>query len=328
MSGFLMVPINENGVVVDTNIATNAANAMAPDIDLNEIFLYSHGWSTDADGAMTLYNRFSIEFSRFLVGRPVPAGLRAVAGLLSVGIHWPSEIVEDGSNVPDAFAKIIGMVQPLTLYSMERRADAVGMHGVYSVLRQFITNWQPRNRALQLPLRINLLGHSFGCKVIAAAVQAIADDLVSRKIEPKVDLLWNVVLIEPAFQTNNLSPGGCYEDLAGMPNLRLLVTTSQEDTALTEAFPLAHRIVDFFGVDSALGATGPDDKTVAAFGGATHLPIVPGFSLAQSKAATTKLVVADLTPLHRANPNRSGWGGHHSDFNYSEVYALVAGFLF
>jgi hypothetical protein len=69
MSGFLMVPINENGVVVDTNIATNAANAMAPDIDLNEIFLYSHGWSTDADGAMTLYNRFSIQFSRSLVGR-------------------------------------------------------------------------------------------------------------------------------------------------------------------------------------------------------------------------------------------------------------------
>src|SRR5579885_342942 len=144
MPAFMMVPINANGVVIDQNIATNATNAMSAVLNYNDIYVYSHGWSTDANGAMTLYNRFSIEYMAWLAtnmqGHPAH-------GSLSVGIHWPSELTEEGGNVPPAFAALLGSIQPLTFYTMEKRADTTGTHGVYAVLRQLISSWTPRQPA-------------------------------------------------------------------------------------------------------------------------------------------------------------------------------------
>jgi len=327
MPAFLMVPINANGVVIDTNIATNAKNAMGAALNNSDVYVYSHGWSTDASGAMTLYNRFSIEYMSWLAQN---TQAHPAHGALSVGIHWPSELTEEGGNVPPAFAAILGAVQPLTFYTMEKRADTTGMHGVYAVLRQIITNWAPRPNAPAGPqtLTINLIGHSFGCKVVTSAVEAIYEDLDSGKLATAADLRFNVVLIQAAFENKQLDPKNCYGDI-GKLKLRMLVTKSQKDTALTKAFPLAHKIVDFFGHPApALGAEGPTPETVVTFGSADEIAISPGFTAAQAAACKKRLVVADLTPLHAANPDGdSEWGGHHSDFNHPEVYALVAGFL-
>ena len=128
---------------------------------------------------MTLYNRFSIEYMAWLaenVAMPHP-----VHGALSVGIHWPSELTEEGGNVPPAFASLLGAVQPLTFYTMEKRADTTGTHGVYAVLRQLVANWSPRAGAVDASakqmLRLNLIGHSFGCKVVTSAIEALYEDL-------------------------------------------------------------------------------------------------------------------------------------------------------
>jgi len=330
VAGYLMVPINSNGVVVDLNIAENAKTAMDASLDLNDIFLYSHGWSTDADGAMTLYNRFSIEFMRWLARNP-RAGTHP-HGALSVGIHWPSELTEEGGIVPKAFADILGAVQPLTFYTMEKRADTTGTHGVYAVLRQLIQNYVPRAATggeAPPALRIHLIGHSFGCKVVTAAVEAVYEDIASGTMLPPAGLSFNVVLIQAAFENKQLDVAKCYGDLEKL-NLRMLVTTSQKDTALTKAFPMAHRLVDFFNLDPApaLGAAGPTPATKNAFGGADDINVGPNFSVTASANCTKRLVVADLTDLHAAHTESdSQWGGHHSGFSHDEVYALVAGFL-
>jgi len=330
MSAFLMVPINANGVVMDADIAGNAANAMSAALNISDVFVYSHGWSTDADGAMTLYNRFSIEFMHWLADNP--AGPALTHSALSVGIHWPSELTEDSGSVPPAFAAVLDKVQPLTFYTMEKRADSTGTHGVYAVLRQLISNYSrppvlpPASAA---PLTINLIGHSFGCKVVTSALEAIYADLKTGKLQsPLQGLRFRLVLIQGAFENKQLDPKACYGDVAAL-DIQMLVTTSQLDSALVSAFPLAHRLVDFFGDPApALGAAGPTAATIAAFGGADQLSIVPAFDTTLASAATERLVVADLTPLHAAHPeNDNQWGGHHSDFNHPEVYALIAGFL-
>ncbi|MDP9024961.1 MAG: hypothetical protein M3N13_06300, partial [Candidatus Eremiobacteraeota bacterium] len=245
MPAFLMVPINANGVVTDSNIATNAQNAMGAALNVSDIYLYSHGWSTDATGAMTLYNRFSIEYLRWLAEYatlPADGTPHSAHGALSVGIHWPSQLTEEGGNVPPEFAKLLGAVQPLTFYTMEKRADTTGTHGVYAVLRQLITNWAPHGAATeqQQILRVNVIGHSFGCKVVTSAIEALYEDLHSGKLETAADLRFNVVLIQAAFENKQLDPKACYGDVESL-NLRMLVTTSQKDTALTQAFPLAHK---------------------------------------------------------------------------------------
>ncbi len=56
MSHFITVPINENGIVYDTGMNQVVQEAMSVDpFGFNDVFLYSHGWGTDADAALDEY---------------------------------------------------------------------------------------------------------------------------------------------------------------------------------------------------------------------------------------------------------------------------------
>jgi hypothetical protein len=161
MAQFLMLPTNENGLITDTDILTlDLLTALKAPFNFSEIFLYSHGWCTDATGAMQSYNKFGIGFAKTLL-----EGLTQATSLpshLAVGIHWPSMMSEDPSSPLNA-------LEPLSFYSMEKRADTVGEHAGYSFLRTLLEN----NTSIQ---RINLIGHSFGCKVVLSTLQEIAND--------------------------------------------------------------------------------------------------------------------------------------------------------
>jgi hypothetical protein len=118
------------------------------------------------------------------------------------------------------------------------------------------------------------------------------------------------------------------------PNLRLLVTTSQEDLALKVAYPAAHIINPFRGMQyrQALGCIGPTQTVVGQFGGMTPIAVNSGFTRQTVTAcAGSRLVKADVTGIHRApnNPYKpDAFSGHHSDIFRSEVYDLIAGFVF
>lgn len=143
-------------------------------------------------------------------------------------------------------------------------------------------------------------------------------------------------MLEPATDYDNLEPGDTYGNVADLANLRLLLTKSQKDECLTTWYPAASRIANLFrGLEPtpALGAHGPSDKTVEAFGGQAPVSVDSGFTIVESAAAGGRLVVADLTPIHTArsvgNPAAYDGGicGSHSDMFLPEVYNLIGGFF-
>lgn len=330
MSNYLTIPINENGIVVDANIDDLIKAAMSKSFSFSDIYIYSHGWSLDATRMMEWYNRFSIEFNKRIIDRtasqsnafsepPAPHGL-------GVGIHWPSMISEDASNLLD-------YLQQLTFYTMEKRADSVGTHGVYSVLRLILQS----PNLQQLPkVRIYLIGHSFGCKVVSSALEQIYQDVKGGVFTMPSNVSMNVVLLQAAFSADELDAQGCYADIERL-HLRLLITHSDLDKACGKWFDDAHLNINFFHSPNqgrrALGAVGPTQTTKDAMGGADFVEVASGFDAQAMKALTQRLIDANLTPVHRAhdqaNPSSNDkWSGHHSDIFIPEIYNMIAGFFY
>jgi hypothetical protein len=198
--------------------------------------------------------------------------------------------------------------------------------------------------------RINLLGHSFGCKVVLSALQDIYTDTRNGTIEVPDGTSFNVVLLEPATDNDNLEDGDIYGHVKNLPNLRMLITTSQQDKALTIWFHAAgalanilHRpiegIVDIFDFTKppyALGAKGPTQTTIDQFTQAgkpfAQVSVDENFNATKLHQVSAGLLVADLTPIHTLRAQQhlysGGFAGSHSDINFDQVYQLVCGFLF
>ena len=328
MAHYITVPINENGIVFDTqmNLVVSEAIAVAP-FAFRDVYVYSHGWSTNADGALDQYNKFSVDFARLVLisGTQTPH-LFAAPPLdsLGVGIHWPSEITEDPTSPLNA-------VQLLTFYTMEHRADAVGNNAVYTMLRLML---QARN-GTGLPLRIMMIGHSFGCKVVLSALQALKVDIDGGTVPLPPGTLFNVVLLEAATDNDNLEPRDIYGKVSQFPQLRLLMTTSSLDTALRTWFPAAGQLANLFHpAPAALGFAGPTPATCApaVFGAAANVAVVPGFTASDLSGIANRLIVADLSPVHQQRATNGTWNGgfsgSHSDISFDEVYQLICGFFY
>lgn len=327
MSHYITVPVNQNGLIFDSTMNLVVADAVAPTpFAFQDVFLYSHGWSTDADRALDLYNQFSIELAKQIL---LTAGSGTLVNpprnSLGIGIHWPSEITED-PNSP------LNDLQLFTFYTMEHRADAVGKNAVYSMLRLLLS----ARADDPLPLRLFLLGHSFGCKVVCAALNDLQVDIENQTILRPPNLSFRVVLLQPATDQDNLESADIYGSVSSIVNLRMLITTSSLDQALNFWYPKASGLANFFHgrqPTPALGAAGPTAATIAAFGGSTLLTVPTGFTAAQSAAPKTPLLVADLSQAHQARVTNGdyttgGISGSHSDINFTEVYQLVMGFIF
>lgn len=330
MSHYITVPINENGIIFDTEMNAVIAEAIAAaPFGFEDIYVYSHGWSTDAFLALDEYNRFSVDLAKTILLAGAGAGqvlANPPRASLGIGIHWPSEITEDPASPLNA-------LQLFTFYSMEHRADAVGKNAVYAMLRLILSN----RAADSLPLRLFLLGHSFGSKVVCAALNDLQVDIANGTIPTPANLSFRVVLLEAATDCTNLDPGDIYGAISTIKNLRLLLTTSMLDAALQTWYAKAGQLANLFhhgDPTPALGAAGPAAAAQTAFGGATAIAVAPGFNAATIQAIpnTVRLITADLTPVHQARVAaqlwNGGFGGSHSDINFAEVYQLVMGFLF
>ena len=327
MSHHITIPINENGIIFDGAMSGVIAEAIAVSpFGFDDVYVFSHGWSTDAYRALDEYNKFSVELARQLLvlGAQAPGPFaKPPRDSLSIGIHWPSEITEDPNSDLNA-------LQLFTFYTMEHRADAVGRNAVYSIIRSLL---QARANTSS-PLRIFLLGHSFGCKVVCSALQDVQTDIANKTIGVAAGTSFRVVLLEPATDHDNLDPGDVYGDVSKIDGLRLLLTTSSLDLALTRWYVLAGKAANVFKTpEQALGAAGPTQATVDAFGGSDAVSVAPGFAPADTARLTKRLVVADLTPVHQARKDQGisegdKFSGSHSDINFSEIYNMISGFFF
>jgi hypothetical protein len=298
------------------------AMAVSP-FAFEDVFIYSHGWSTDPMQMMDEYNRFSVEFvSRTLTFQGASPGFpNPPRDALSVGIHWPSEITEDPNSPLNA-------LQLLTFYTMEHRADVVGRNAVYSMLRLILAS----RVAANLPLRIFMLGHSFGCKVVCAALQDMQTDVAGGTIVVPPNTQFRVVLLEPATDCDNLEATDIYGSVSEIANLRILMTKSQCDTALTKWYVDAGRVTNLFDPKRALGDAGPTQDTITAFNGADAFSVDPSLTSSTMFQYSQNLIVADLTAMHTSRASQGlysgGLSGSHSDINFDQVYYMVSGFLY
>ena len=322
MSHYITVPIDANGVIdPDEQIADIITKAMSPAFGCEDVFIYSHGWWTGADAALKEYNVATTDFIFSIKQNAGPFTQPPQTPFL-IGIHWPSMLSDD----PNA---LLNKAEVLSFYAMEKRADDIGEEGLYAILRLLF----PAIAATGKNIRINLFGYSFGCKVVCSAFEKLAEN----KVAIPANVLFNVILLEAAFSTNALDKGGYYEQVIPMfgQSMRMLISHSDEDLALKNAFPAAHDL-NLFAVaasKSALGYTGPTPTTIGGFPSNSSLSVAWGSTFVGHLPApvhTPTLIVADLTPIHSDPQNtfNGGLSGHHSDIFLPEIYDLMSWFLF
>ena len=141
------------------------------------------------------------------------------------------------AGLKDTVAGVIGAARRIanfaTYYQMKERAGTVGRTGLSQVLRQL--------RSEKPALRLHLIGHSFGARVITAAVDAFDDNT------PAVTL----TLVQGAYSHNGLAENfdgdkndGFFRKVISKKRASgpILITHTKNDTAVGVAYPLASRL--------------------------------------------------------------------------------------
>jgi hypothetical protein len=319
MTHFLTVPINANGIITDVHIGAEINQAAVSPFAFTDVFLYSHGWWTNATASMADYNNFSIGFARNLqdLFQKSPASVPKITSkfsALSIGLHWPSMLSEDDDS-------IVNFAQAASFFTMEYRADDVGETAGYGLLRLLL-----QSRPGAAPFRFHLLGHSFGCRVVLSTLEQLTEDTNILGLADQAE--WNIVLIQAAADYDSLGLGGLYENvLPKFPQAKVLITKSDNDLALNKWYPRAQDLAHLFkGGVPAMGAAGPFGSPPP--GSLQSISIGPG----SVPTPTGKYVVADLTPLHQARVTQGTavvdtFSGQHSDIYLDEIYKLLSLFL-
>ncbi len=175
------------------------------------------------DSAETLFDSLEDE-----VVAPAPRG---VGGATAVGSAGGAAGLGDLFRGAKAAARRLANFA--TYYRMKARAGDVGAGGAAAVLH--------RCRQQNAALRLHLVGHSFGGRVVTAAANALEPDT------PAV----TITLLQAAYSHNGLS--GDYDDRGSPGFFRrvvsekrvsgpIVITHTKNDTAVGIAYPLASRI--------------------------------------------------------------------------------------
>lgn len=143
---------------------------------------------------------------------------------------------------------LLDVFRTFTFWEMKARAAVVGMTGLYPVLMTIRQTLRVHNRQV----RINLLGHSFGAKLLTAAITPAAGDV--RLGGPFVDtlVLLQAAFSQFAFSSNIPVESGAVGYYAPMLERRLVanplvVIYSEHDTANRLFYPAGMRLAAPFG---------------------------------------------------------------------------------
>ena len=188
---------------------------------------------------------------------------------LVIGIEWPS----------------VG-----EFYSSQTLADTVGQHAGATLIQACMEHADG-------PIEFVLIGHSFGCRVVCNSLCNVTDGMQGVTVK--------LVLLEAAFENNDLDLGRKYRPVVYLPT-SILATTSEGDTALRDCFPAAERLMNWFASDvQAFGYAGPTDATKADFG--------------------PRLTALDITDWQE----KQEWFSldRHSQIYLPELFAAVAEFI-
>ncbi len=249
---------------------------------VKEIFCFAHGWNTSVEAARGLYERFFADF---------PEANYAVAGIFwpslefGGGAAWRPELraladPEDG--VEDLIRRIpegAAMMRPsqalnlLSYFRMKHRAGVVGAQGLAPALARLTDR------------RVHLIGHSFGARLVTAAVQALPP-----YVKPA-----SLTLLQAAFSHFAFAEkfdgrrDGAFRAVVAERKVDgpILITHTHADKAVTLAYPVASRVAgqdcaslggeaDRYGGLGANGAQRTPERVALALGpGGTRYPFAP-----------------------------------------------------
>jgi hypothetical protein len=187
-----------------------------------------------------------------------------------------------------------------TYYLMKARAGDVGVKGIKPLIETI--------RAARPDIRIHLIGHSFGCRVVVSAVNALgtADGLRANTMN----------LLQGAFSHNGFASkfdqtnDGAFRQVVVGKKVRgpILITHTRNDKAVGLAFPIASRIAG---------------QTAASLGDENDLYGGLGSNGAQNQSTTPERVVGTL--LDVGGPYPFGTGATSSKLYNLRADAFIAG---
>jgi hypothetical protein len=171
-----------------------------------------------------------------------------------------------------------------TYYMMKARAGDVGVKGVAPLIQKL--------RGSRGDLRIHMIGHSFGCRLVAAAINALPEE---EEFRPDIALL-----LQGAFSHNGfaLDDGGtvgrgAFRDVIEKTKVRgpIVITHTRNDKAVGTAYPIASRI---------------NGVTAAALGDANDIFGGLGSNGTQTKDTTPERNMGTLLAVGQAYPFANG----------------------
>jgi hypothetical protein len=248
----------------------------------------------------------ALTISEWTSAAPGGAAPSGQPGLLSGGL---TRGVKDALLMP---------VRQLSFWSMKRRARVVGETGAHSLLADL---QQSAPRA-----RFHLMGHSFGCIVVSAAISGpLGQGAISSRLPRPVDSLF---LVQGALSLWSFAERIPYAPNApgyfrpidlppALVNGPIVTTRSTFDHAVGTFYPLAARA----GSELLLGEELPEFGGVGAFGiqgtaaGATQdLPVLNADAEYGFEAAHIYNIDASPVICHGAWPS-----GAHSDIAHAQI---------
>ncbi|KOG43376.1 hypothetical protein, partial [Streptomyces resistomycificus] len=243
---------------------------------------------------------------------------RALAGARSPGGAAPF-------SLPDPWEGAHELLRQATYYAMKRRAGTVGERGLGRVVGQL---------AARAPgVRVHLVGHSFGARLVSFALRGLPEGVRSVK---------SVTLLQGAFShyafasrlPHDPRAGGVLQGQQLRIDGPLVCCHSRHDSALGTVYPLASRMA---GHDRELGVGDGGEVTAdfdlgrslrARWGamGYGGLQAVPGTrTLTLADALRARLPASGCVNVDAAQVVRRGGApsGAHSDILHRELAQLV-----
>lgn len=195
-----------------------------------------------------------------------------------------------------------------TYYLMKARAGDVGVKGVAPIIVK-LRNSRP-------DLKLHMIGHSFGCRLVSAAINALPED---EKFRPDTVLLLQGAFSHNGFALEGQAARGAFRDVLEKKKVRgpIVITHTRNDKAVGTAYPIASRITgvtaaaigdanDIFG---GLGSNGTQTKDTTPEG-------IAGSLLALGQVYSFAAGVKSSTPYNlKADEFIKG----HSDIQKPEV---------
>ena len=216
------------------------------------------------DGSDGFFSRDAVELLQDL-GRPVVAPVASSGGGGALGVEEDigtaaGQAAGLGDLWQGAKAGARRLLNFTTYYKMKERAGLVGRTGVADMLRQL--------RARHPHLRLHLIGHSFGGRLVTAVADALGPQIA----------LDSLILLQAAYSHNGLAEkfdgehDGFFRAVLSEKKVRgpLVITHTKNDKAVGVAYPLASR----FSSDTA-AAFGDASDPYGGMGrnGAQHTPV-------------------------------------------------------